>query len=330
MRSFHYRPTVLLAALLLLSGCVLNTSRLHYTIRDNAEQALPRKVLIVPAGVTVSEFTAGGEVREVPEWSAQANEAAIASARQLVAQHPNLIEVELPALTEEERGVLDEHVALYDVVGADAFMVTQIPMEAWKHKSEHFDYGLGARLAFLKEKSGADAALIVVGGDVISTGGRKFMFLLAAAMGVGIPMGHSYMHVGLVDLNTGNLLWMNHRTTSGATDLRRQPDIDNLLTDIFTNYPGTPEELISKRRAAYSRAVGYGYSEPSPRPASASDADSAEPRQVTAAQQERPLTEYGNAWGQHREGDRAPSHRPDASDSRKANSLDNYSDAWRE
>ena len=58
--------------------------------------------------------------------------------------------------------------------------MTTIGGPAWKHKVDHFDYTLGSGLAFLKERTNADAGLLVIGRHQIATGGRVAASVLAA------------------------------------------------------------------------------------------------------------------------------------------------------
>jgi hypothetical protein len=111
---------------------------------------------------------------------------------------------------------------------------------AWSFKSEHFDYTLGSGLSFLKTRYGVDAGLIILGEDVVTTGGRKAMAFLAAAGGVYIPLGHSMLVGGLVDFETGDLLWLNHVVSTGNADLRDPASCLELAGKLMEGYPGMP------------------------------------------------------------------------------------------
>lgn len=64
---------------------------------------------------------------------------------------------------------------------------------AWAHKHHEFDYTVGPGLAFLRDETGADAALIVLGTDFISSAGRKAAFFSRLALGVIMPLGQAFM-----------------------------------------------------------------------------------------------------------------------------------------
>jgi hypothetical protein len=59
------------------------------------------------------------------------------------------------------------------VVGVTAHNMLLNGGDAWSHKRKEFDYTLGPSLAFLKKKTGANAAIVLVGDDVISSGGER-------------------------------------------------------------------------------------------------------------------------------------------------------------
>jgi hypothetical protein len=63
--------------------------------------------------------------------------------------------------------------------------------------------------------------------------------IVGALLGVVIPGGVSYLTAGVVDLKSGDLLWLNYEQDQG-TDLREAKDADTLLRKVFSTYPGQP------------------------------------------------------------------------------------------
>jgi len=59
-------------------------------------------------------------------------------------------------------------------------------------------------------------------------------------------LGHSFVHIGMIDLRTGDLLWMNSNYRDGSTNLRDADDAAKMVNEIFEWYPG-----IEQYRAAY-------------------------------------------------------------------------------
>jgi len=208
--------------------------------------ALPKKVVVLPIDIKVVEMTAGDVEETVPDWSKEASRSVFTAVSAAIARQPGMKEVNAPQFSAASAANVDEHLALYKLVVNTA---TRIP---WQHKAQHFDYGIGSGLRALAEQTGADAAIMVYGRDYASTAGRK-----ARAVAGNIPivniftgpapkLGSSFIRVGVVDLRTGDLLWVNSEYRDGSTNLRDPSDAAKMVDAVFDWYPG-----IEKYRAAY-------------------------------------------------------------------------------
>ena len=242
----------LLLAMALLSGCATPTAKIHYTLKEHPDSRPLQQVVLLPVDVNVKEMSAGGVEEEVPEWSRKAEEnirSALLIARGSEGGCCVTRMVDSSSLTPEERESLEEHLALFNTVAANAMWVDLPGNSAWHFKSEHFDYTLGDGLSFLKTRYGVDAGLIILGEDVVTTGGRKAMAILAAAGGLYVPLGHSILVGGLVDFETGDLLWLNHTVSTGNADLRDPESCLALARKLMENYPGMRALAVSKSSA---------------------------------------------------------------------------------
>jgi hypothetical protein len=207
---------------------------------------LPKKVVVLPIDIKVVEMTAGDVEETVPDWSKEASQSVFKAVSAAIARQAGMKVVTAPQFSGASAANVDEHLALYKLVVNTA---TRIP---WKHKAQHFDYGIGSGLRALAEQTGADAAIMVYGRDYASTAGRK-----ARAVAGNIPivniftgpapkLGSSFIRVGVVDLRTGDLLWMNSEYRDGSTNLRDPTDAAKMVDAVFGWYPG-----IEQYRAAY-------------------------------------------------------------------------------
>lgn len=236
-----FRLFILPAAVALLAGCAAGPStRLHYTIKQEPGSRPLQQVVLLPVDVDVYEMSAGGIKEEVPDWSDVAEEN-VRNAL-LVSKDPEgkccvTREVNSTSLTEEERGILEEHLALFNTVAANAMWADLPVNSAWHFKAQHFDYTLGNGLAFLKTNYGIDAGLIILGEDVVSTAGRKTTAVVGAMVGFIVPLGHSTLVGGLVDFETGDLLWLNHTVSGGNADLRERGSALGLARELMAGYP---------------------------------------------------------------------------------------------
>jgi hypothetical protein len=204
---------------------------------------MPRKILLLPADVRVHEISTGGVVEQVDAWTTVASGHADQFVRALAADKGAFELVDAPVLSEEQKGVLDQHIALYDHVAGSAYIARASVYPAWRERAKTFDYTLGSGLKPLADKTGIEAAMIISGSDYISSAGRKAAMVMgtivAAAFGaIIVPQGGtSFLSVGVVDLRTGDLLWFG-TDQSQATDLRNAPDVKGMLDGLFKTYPG--------------------------------------------------------------------------------------------
>jgi len=231
----------LLIAVTLLSGCAgtVPNYRVHHSLLDSSTATLPQRVVLLPIDMEVSEISAGGVTEEVHAWSDQASKNVEAALKQYAEGDATIELVEMPtSLSAPHVEAIQQHLALYDVVGGTAFSITNSAVPAWDHKRKHFDYTLGQGLDFLRKESGADTALIVVGMDQISSSERKALVVGAAILGVSVPLGQSFLSVGIVNLTNGDLLWLNYAYSYGNLDLREADDAIKMIRQMFEAYPG--------------------------------------------------------------------------------------------
>jgi hypothetical protein len=230
-----------LAMVTLLAGCAAGpTARVHHTIQQDPGSRPLQQVVLMPVDVDVYEMSTGGIKEEVPEWSDTAEDNIRGAL--LVSRNPEgrccvTREVDSAALTGEERDILEEHLALFNAVALNAMWANLPANPAWHFKAQLFDYTLGDGLAFLKTNYGIDAGLIIIGEDVVSTAGRKTTAVVGAMFGVYVPLGHSTLVGGLVDFETGDLLWLNHTVSGGDADLRQPDSALELARELMAGYP---------------------------------------------------------------------------------------------
>lgn len=229
-----WRKVPFLAVLLILSTSALAQYR-HVSLQKN-ERPLPQKVIVVPADVVVQELSAGGVLEKAPDWARQSSQNLTRAMMEVGGASSHFKVLEAPELSEEEQDLLDNSIATFMTVGVTAHNTLLWGGDAWEHKRTGFDYTLGPGLAFLREKTGADAVILMAGDDIVSSDGRKAAVLVGALLGVGLPTGRSLALTSMVDLATGDLLWM-HYDESGTKDLKNYDGAKEMVADIFSKYP---------------------------------------------------------------------------------------------
>lgn len=209
-----------------------------------ADRPMPARLLLLPIDIRVHEISAGGVVEKVDAWSQRATQAANTYVRSLDERDDGIALMPVPTLSGEEQAALDQHVALYDVVAYTAYSAQRSNDPVWRKRGDDLDYTIGPGLGALADKSGADAALVIIGSDHISSTGRKAanvaLTFVGALIGVAaVPHGgEAFVSAGVVDLRTGRLLWFDTHRSSNL-DLDEEKGVKAVLDAIFKNYPGS-------------------------------------------------------------------------------------------
>lgn len=212
----------------------------------------PKKVVLLPPQFYVYELSAGGVPTRKIDWEAQAR-TNFANAAQALATEKSLFELTTaPELDAATTATLDAHMGLYERVASSVFVYGRGESAAWAHKKNEFDYTVGAGLDFLREATGADAAMIVLGADYISSDGRRAAFFAGLAIGLLMPLGQSFITAGVIDLKTGDVLWMG-LDSSIRLDSRVAADARQLLGEVVATWPA--QALMEKRLLANSPSV---------------------------------------------------------------------------
>lgn len=196
----------------------------------------PKKVLLLPPQMFVAELSAGGVIQKQDDWTREANENLLVAAENHFRESGRFEAARLPKLGEDDAEKVENHIGLYDRLAQAIYIYGRGGDSGWQHKKNEWDYTLGEGLAFLREQTGADSALIFTGADIISSGGRKAAFTIGLLLGVAIPIGQSFISVGLADLKSGEIRWMSY-DQSMSLDSRDPAAVQELVRDFFKTYP---------------------------------------------------------------------------------------------
>lgn len=237
-----HRMLPCLLFVLFLVGCATTPRhKVHYRLlNDQPSRLTAGTAILLPLKIKVKEMTASGITEVVPAWTETGiNNFHASLQRNEQKLFGNLTLVELPELTPEESALLDQHLALNETVVGTAIATTSPSSgNAWLHKSRHFDYSIGPGLSLLADKTGADKAIMVIGEDVRSSSGRKAAFIVLAAFGVGIPLGNAVTIASIIDLRTGDILWVDRHISIGKLGYLDAEHTDQIALELFKEYPG--------------------------------------------------------------------------------------------
>lgn len=211
-----------------------------------AESAAPsgaKRILVMPVEFTVYQKSVAG-IEAMPDWTETAQFALGDAATQMLQQDSRFQIVALPPVDGEPAALLREHIELFKIVASTVVGVVQYG-KVWEDKrTTNFDYSIGNGLSFLADAAGADYAFLVSGAQVKQTGGSIFMQVLAAAGGVALPGGGTYVMAGIVDLHTGELRWVNARMGGevfgiGGTDIHEPGTAMEVVARMFEGFPNS-------------------------------------------------------------------------------------------
>lgn len=182
-------------------------------------------ILVMRPSIRVGEVSTGGLFEPDREWTEQARRnLGAALAAEKAAMGLKTVEEET-ALPGADPALVDQYRHLFRAV-ADAVMEYQffpgnrLPT---KKRDKGLSYALGPGIARIAEGSGADYALFVTTEDHYASGGRKAAAIAAAVLfGAYVPTGQHQGYAGLVDLRTGDLVWINADLEMGGDP--REPD----------------------------------------------------------------------------------------------------------
>ncbi len=229
--------SVIVFLLAVISGCASSVGggvaeSFDASSLDNSE------VMLVDSQIRVYELSLSGS-EEVPEWSKEAKAAVDASMKEYLSNELDWQISATPELSPEELSVLEEHVALYELLALQH--LNRTTMNGWVKHRPDFDVTLGPGLSFLKDSSDYNFALLSIGEEYNTSGGRAAAnVLMAVAFGTTLPTGHAMLHVGLVDIETGALTWTN-TAISTSHNLKDETGSSTMVKQAFKNIDKAPE-----------------------------------------------------------------------------------------
>jgi hypothetical protein len=196
------------------------------------------KIVLMRPTVRVGSQSAGGVITPNAEWSANAREYI---AKALKAQQGKLGNVvfEYDEGITKDGAIVTQYSNLFgaladSVIEYQFFPGNRLPT---KKRKGVFEWGLGNGLANLDSLKGADYALFINTYDGYGSTGRKMLQLFAAMGGISVVSGVHWGHAGLIDLKTGELVWLNADREMGG-DLRTEDGAVKRVEQLLKGFPG--------------------------------------------------------------------------------------------
>jgi hypothetical protein len=202
-----------------------------------------KKILVFRPSVSVGAQSTGGMFEPNAEWTQQARNNIQASLEQFQARLGNQVIVAPEVYGDDARNV-QEHMALFAAV-ADAviefqfFVGNRLPTKKRDNKDGVFDWSLGSSVSSLPGANDADYALFIYNRDAYGSTGRKLLQVVAIlGAGISVQSGEHKGYAGLIDLRTGDLLWLNADGAMGG-DVREIDGSQKRVRQLLEEFPGS-------------------------------------------------------------------------------------------
>ena len=202
-----------------------------------------KRILVFRPKVSVGAQSTGGMFEPNADWTDKARkniEAALVKRQQGLG---NTVAPAPEAYGEQAR-LVEEYTNLFGavaraVVSYQFFVGNRLPTKKRDNKAGVFDWSLGEGVRELPGASDADYALFIYNKDAYGSTGRKLL-QIAAALGPGLAVksGEHLGYAGLVDLKTGDLLWLNADGQMGG-DVRETDGAEKRVAQLLEEFPGS-------------------------------------------------------------------------------------------
>lgn len=202
-----------------------------------------KRILVFRPSVSVGSQSTGGMFEPNAEWTEQAKANIANSLKQFQGRLGNTV-VAAPEAYGQQAQALEEHMALFAAI-SDAvieyqfFVGNRLPTKKRDNKQGAFEWSLGPSVATLPGAAEADYGLFIYNKDAYGSTGRKVLQVLALlGPGIAVKSGEHLGYAGLVDLKTGDLLWLNADGAMGG-DVRDAEGSEKRVAQLLEDFPGS-------------------------------------------------------------------------------------------
>jgi hypothetical protein len=204
------------------------------------------RVVLFRPDVYVSEQSTGGLDQPNAGWTEQARDQLTAALGK--AQAERNIELKLmPNLTGEEAKLMSDYRRLFKTVADSAIKHRLFDLDPLPTKEEKFDWTLGEGAARLGALGSADYGLFFYTLDSYESASRRTARLLVNAVGNEANAEVNMGYAGLVDLKTGDLVWINVDVKM-AGDVRTPDGAALRISELLDGFPVRAGILTGKAK----------------------------------------------------------------------------------
>jgi len=200
------------------------------------------RIVLMRPTIRVGAQSTGGMNEPNADWTRQARENIVLALRAAQARLGNQV-IEYDEGESGEGQIATEYTQLFGAVADSVieyqfFAGNRLPT---KKRKDSFGWNMGREMGELRSLTGADYALFINTNDEYGSTGRKVLQLVALMGGVPVTSGVHVGHAGLVDLKTGELVWLNADPAMGG-DVRTAEGAEKRVAQLLEGFPGRPAE----------------------------------------------------------------------------------------
>lgn len=236
------------AVLLLLLGVAPALAQEKSGMKEGFVLKPSARILLIRPTIKTGGQSTGGSFEPNADWTQQAKDNLGAALTKTQGQIGNSIVV-----ADEPVGAgadaMAQYRALFSVLADSVIRYQFFPGNRLPSKKRKgvFDWTMGPGVAEIAKGSDADYALFLYNEDAYGSTGRKVLQLFAAMGGIGVQSGVHKGYAGLVDLHTGDLVWLNADQQMGG-DVRTAEGATKRMGELLKHFPGATAPQAASAR----------------------------------------------------------------------------------
>lgn len=200
------------------------------------------RIILMRPNIRVGDQSTGGMFEPNADWTTQARENIERELAELQTSLGNEV-VQYDEGMSGDGQLVSQYGNLFGSVAGSAieyqfFKGNRLPT---KKRAEGFEWGMGQGLSDLPSLDGADYLLFISTRDEYGSTGRKLLQFAGLLAGVPVIAGVHSGYAGLVDLKTGELVWLNADNAMGG-DVRAPEGAKKRVSQLLEGFPGRKED----------------------------------------------------------------------------------------
>jgi hypothetical protein len=202
-----------------------------------------KRILLLRPSVRVGSQSTGGMFEPNADWTETAKVNIQTALEEVQTRLGNEVIIAPEAYGEDAQN-LEEHMALFAAVSQSVieyqfFVGNRLPTKKRENKEDVFEWSLGEGVSTLPGADQADYALFIYNKDAYGSTGRKILQVMALlGPGIAVKSGEHAGYAGLVDLKTGDLVWLNADGQMGG-DPREVDGSKKRVGQLLEEFPGS-------------------------------------------------------------------------------------------